>query len=196
MMNRKTAAAFIGVLVLIVIIVALMKKRPSVPAATMPKVPHEIYTETPTESAPHEPDSVVVQEARKAEDTKQLEQASRIEGATLQEKIKNTKLINTDEYREEVRKNPHGTPLKYIESSLKLGTLFDNVKSEKDATEVFAYYKDCLSSDAPAPLKVTCYSYSQRISTNYPSLKKDFDPLYSNLDPEVRKVVDVTHPKK
>jgi hypothetical protein len=195
MMNRKTATAFVGVLVLIVIIVALMKNKTSTPL--MPEVPHEIYTETPAE-VPSEPSAEVGPSGAipHFEDSQKLEQASRIDGATLQEKIKNTKLINVSEYREEVRKNPHGTPLKYIESSLKLGTLFDTVKTEQDATEVFAYYKDCLSSDAPAPLKVTCYSYSQRIANDYPSLKKDFDPLYSDLDPEVRKVVDVTHPKK
>jgi hypothetical protein len=183
---RKTVFALVIVFV-IVVIVGLLKTKPQPLAVTEPEVPVPAYIGTPAEET-------AVSHTPTPEETVanlKLAEAAKIQGATISEKIKNTKLINVSEYREEVKKNPHATPLKFVESALKLGTLFDNVKSENDAIEVFTYFKDCLSSDAPSPLKVTCYNYSKKMAQAYPALKKDFDPLYPQLDPEVKKVVDL-----
>jgi len=108
---------------------------------------------------------------------------------SLQDKIKVTKLINAQEYREDIRKDPHTHSPRMLSSALQLGELFDAVKNEKDAAELLSYYRQCITADAPTAIKVTCYNYSKRLGTTYPALAGQVSSLDSLLDADVKKVL-------
>lgn len=108
---------------------------------------------------------------------------------TFAEKIKNSQMISSAEYRSQVESNPHGTPPGLINSALQLGHLFDAVTNESEASQYMSHLKNCLSGDTPPSFKSTCYKYADQISKKYASLRKDFNGL--KLDEDTQKIIDI-----
>lgn len=108
---------------------------------------------------------------------------------TLSEKIKATPLVTVQEYREDVHADPHSPSARMVKNSVALGDLLDSATTEGEAREVLAYYKNCLDSDTPNPLKAACFRYSGQLAEKFPVLTSEVKNLDAQLSGEVREIL-------
>jgi hypothetical protein len=95
----------------------------------------------------------------------------------------------TDEVREEVRKNPEGTPPSLVLFASRMSQRFQIAKlSQSNAMGFFEELSSCLDPTSPiaTTAKAFCLSEGERLAHYYPVLRNNYDVLALKASPEVR----------
>lgn len=143
---------------------------------------------TPTVSASADVDAVVETPAP-VEDIESIQTSVQKTTESLQQKIKNYKTDKGQEYREQLERNPHQTPPVALVSALKLGDIFDGVKTESEAVEAFDLYSKCVSQESVVALQTTCLRYAKRLAQTYDTLSKKWPALEASASPEAKDIL-------
>ncbi len=173
-MNQRVVYS-VGILIFVGVVIFFTSSRPA--KAPTPKIP------TPTAS------EAVTETPRPAEDIQSSLTNLQKPTESLQQKIKNYKTDKGQEYREQLERNPHQTPPVALISALKLGEIFDGVKTEKEALEAFDLYSKCVSEESVVALQITCLRYAKRLAQTYDTLSKKWPDLEASASPEAKDIL-------
>lgn len=99
--------------------------------------------------------------------------------------------------REEVKKDPHSTPMGLTRFGAELGARISIARESEDNARVFlSQMKDCVSSETHYPAaEAMCLLHAQWITQNYPQLKDFQDGIQASASPESRRIFNLMNRK-
>jgi hypothetical protein len=104
------------------------------------------------------------------------------------------KIPSGDTMREQVSKNPHGTPTALTGFSIALGEKMEAAqKSEPEAKALFQELQDCTlgtEQQGRHSIQALCLLNAKRLGQSFPALARDYEDLERRSDP---RTVDLIH---
>jgi hypothetical protein len=107
----------------------------------------------------------------------------------IQDKIAQFPQNSGAEYEKSLAKDPHQTPEVVLQGALRLGEIYDLVKSEKEAQEAFDFFSTCVANENIIALQTACFRYARELSKNYPYLNESFLALEQKTSDTVLRIV-------
>ncbi len=108
---------------------------------------------------------------------------------SLKAKIKNYKIGNGAEFREELTKDPHQTPTVTMAAALELGEIFDRVKNDNEASDAFQFFSSCVTKESVVSLQTSCLRYAKRLTQTYPTLRPQWSSLEGSASDEAKDIL-------
>lgn len=114
----------------------------------------------------------------------QQQPAGTTEVSPFNTKVKQIQLLSTQDYREEVEKDPHITPHSLINSGLRIGAAYDATTNSSEASRLMKVLQECAQSsqDSPVSLKATCLQFARRVKNKFPTTKELYEEALSRAD--------------